>query len=78
MPSASEVKKLETYSEAAKEQSSVEFILHIIPKSFVSAFTEGEITQVLLISILMGIALARMGEAATPLTRAEFGIAGVF
>ena len=70
VPSASEVKKLETYSEAAKEQSSVEFVLHIIPKSFVGAFTEGEITQVLLISILMGIALARMGDAATSLTRA--------
>ncbi len=70
VPSAGEIKKLETFSEAAKEQSSVDFVLHIIPKSFVGAFTEGEILQVLLISILMGVALARMGAVAAPLTRA--------
>ena len=68
--SASEVKKLATYESAAGEQSAVDFVLHVIPKTFVSAFTEGEITQVLLISLLMGVALATMGERAQPLTRA--------
>ena len=69
-PSASEVKKLAGYSESAGEQSSVDFILHVIPKTFVSAFSEGEILQVLLVSILMGVALAKMGERARPLTHA--------
>ena len=69
-PSASEMKKLATYSETASEQSTVEFVLHIIPKTFTSAFTEGEILQVLLVSILLGIALAKMGARAQPLTHA--------
>jgi aerobic C4-dicarboxylate transport protein len=69
-PSASEIKKLETFSAAAKEQSIVDFILHVIPKTFVSAFSEGEILQVLLIAILTGVALAKMGDRAKPLTHA--------
>ncbi len=69
-PSAAEVKKLATYNQAAGEQSVTEFVLHIIPKTFVSAFAEGEILQVLLLSVLMGIALAKMGERAKPLTDA--------
>ena len=66
-PSASETKKLATYNEAAGHQSAVDFVLHVIPTTFVSAFTGGEILQVLLVSILMGFALARMGERARPL-----------
>ncbi|MCW3096910.1 MAG: sodium:dicarboxylate symporter, partial [Chthonomonadaceae bacterium] len=54
--------------EAAGHQSAVDFVLHVIPKTFVSAFAEGEILQVLLVSVLMGIALAKMGECARPLT----------
>ncbi|BCM93599.1 C4-dicarboxylate transport protein 2 [Abditibacteriota bacterium] len=69
-PSAAEMKKLATYSQAASEQSAVDFVLHIIPKTFVGAFAEGEILQVLLLSVLMGIALAKMGERAKPLTHA--------
>ena len=69
-PSASELKKLATFSEAAWEQSAVDFVLHIIPKTFVSAFSEGEITQVLLVSLLMGVALAKMGPRAKPLLSA--------
>lgn len=66
--SAAEIKKLATYSDAAKEQSVADFILHIIPKTFTSAFAEGEILQVLLIAVLMGAALAKMGDKAKPLT----------
>ena len=67
-PSASEIKKLATFNEAAGHQSSVDFVLHVIPSTFVSAFTGGEILQVLLVSILMGVALAKMGERAKPIT----------
>ncbi|RYX86706.1 C4-dicarboxylate transporter DctA [bacterium] len=69
-PSASEVKKLATFTKAADEQSAVDFVLHIIPKTFVGAFAEGEILQVLLLAVLMGIALAKMGKRAEPLTDA--------
>src|ERR1044072_4480135 len=36
--------------------------MHIIPDTLISAFTSGEILQVLLVAILFGIALAMMGE----------------
>jgi len=67
-PSAGEMKKLTTYREAGGHQSAVDFVLHVIPATFVSAFAGGEILQVLLVSILMGVALAKMGERAKPLT----------
>src|SRR5712672_1361257 len=36
----------------------VDFLLNIIPKSIVGAFAEGEILQVLFVSVLFGIAMA--------------------
>jgi aerobic C4-dicarboxylate transport protein len=50
------------YVSAAKEQSVTEFVLHIIPDTAFSAFTSGEILQVLFVAILFGIALALVGE----------------
>jgi aerobic C4-dicarboxylate transport protein len=41
----------------------IEFILNIIPKTIVGAFAEGDILQVLFISVLFGIALTGIGEA---------------
>src|ERR671928_1199485 len=46
---------------------SVDFLLHIIPDSVVGAFAQGEILQVLLFSVLFGLALARFGEKGRPL-----------
>jgi aerobic C4-dicarboxylate transport protein len=50
------------YASAAKEQSTVEFFLNIVPDSVVNAFAKGELLQVLFFSILFGIALSKMGE----------------
>jgi aerobic C4-dicarboxylate transport protein len=41
----------------------VPFLLHIIPATFVGAFADGEIIQVLFIAILSGIALTSIGDA---------------
>ena len=50
--------------DAAKEQHGVvEFVLHIIPKTVIGAFAEGEILQVLFFSVLFGIAMAGIGQA---------------
>jgi aerobic C4-dicarboxylate transport protein len=58
------------YAEQAKEQSAVEFLLHIIPKTFTDAFTSGgDLLQVLLLAVLAGFALMAMGEAAQPVLR---------
>ncbi len=58
------------YAQQAKEQSAVEFLLHIIPKTFTDAFTNGgDLLQVLLLALLTGLALMTMGEAAQPVVR---------
>ena len=50
------------YAKQATEMKSVDFVLHIIPDSAVGAFAAGDILQVLLFSILFGLALAALGE----------------
>ena len=49
------------YVSQAHEQTITGFLLNIIPNTMVSAFTEGEILQVLLVAILFGVALALLG-----------------
>ena len=44
-----------------------QFILNMIPATIVDAFARGDILQVLVVSILTGIALLLMGERARPL-----------
>jgi aerobic C4-dicarboxylate transport protein len=51
-----------TYVDKAHDQSITGFLLNIIPDTFFSAFTSGQILQVLFVSILFGIALALLGE----------------
>lgn len=45
------------------------FALAIIPKTVISAFTSGDILQVLLIGLIAGCGLSIMGEAGEPLVR---------
>ncbi|MEA1014736.1 dicarboxylate/amino acid:cation symporter [Sphingosinicella sp. LY1275] len=51
-----------SYVSAAKERTVTDFVLHIIPDTAISAFTSGEILQVLFVAILFGVALALIGE----------------
>src|SRR2546425_6059768 len=44
----------------------VEFVLHIIPASFFGAFAEGEVLPVLLLAVLCGFGLTRIGKPAQP------------
>ncbi|MEA3014386.1 MAG: aerobic C4-dicarboxylate transport protein [Sphingomonadales bacterium] len=53
---------VQSYVNQAHEQSVTGFLMNIIPDTLVSAFTEGQILQVLLVAILFGIALALIGE----------------
>ncbi|AZF22258.1 MULTISPECIES: C4-dicarboxylate transporter DctA [unclassified Pseudomonas] len=56
------------YSQAASEQGgTIDFFLNIIPSTFIGAFSNGVMLQVILISVLMGIALVQMGETSKPL-----------
>lgn len=69
---------LARYTSAAKEMGTVDFLLHIIPKTFVSAFAEGEILQVLLLAVLFGLALGRIGEHGRPILNLLNEVARVF
>ncbi len=56
------------YSQAASEQGgTVDFLLNIIPSTFIDAFAKGSMLQVILLSVLMGVALVQMGPTSKPL-----------
>ena len=64
-PATLDAKSVASYAKAASEQSTTDFILHIVPKTFVDAFTaNGDLLQVLLIAVLFGFVLSRLGETA--------------
>lgn len=46
----------------AHVRNGAEFVLGIIPSTFLSAFVKGDILQVLLLAVLMGVALQALGE----------------
>lgn len=56
-----DTKSVEAYTDPSKMQGTVDFLLNIIPNTVVDAFAKGEILQVLLIAILFGFALHRLG-----------------
>jgi aerobic C4-dicarboxylate transport protein len=57
------------YTDKTKSLTTVDFLMNIIPNTFVDAFAKGEILQVLLIAILFGFSLSMLGERGRPLTR---------
>ncbi len=48
-------------------ESTTDFLLGIIPTSLVSAFTEGEVLQTLLVALLVGFALQALGNVGQPI-----------
>ena len=61
-PASLDPAKVESFVTRAHDQSVTGFLVAIIPTTFISAFTEGQILQVLFVSILFGIALALVGD----------------
>lgn len=62
-PATLDASAVSSYAQAAHDQSITQFILGIIPKSFPDALLgSGNLLQVLLVSILFGYALNRMGQ----------------
>src|SRR3984893_6264406 len=83
-PATLDAKAVADYSGQAKAQNVPDFILHIIPSTVVDAFAKGDILQVMLISILFGIALSAVGPRSKPLveffdalTHAVFGVVNI-
>ena len=61
-PTTLDTSKVATYVTEAKQTSVTGFLLNIIPDTMFSAFTSGEILQVLLVAILFGVGLALLGD----------------
>jgi aerobic C4-dicarboxylate transport protein len=61
-----DTKSIQVYTTKAGQQSTAEFLMHIIPNTVVGAFAEGEILQVLFFAILFAFALFMLGERGKP------------
>jgi aerobic C4-dicarboxylate transport protein len=77
-------KAVAAYANTAAHLSIVDFLLNIIPSTVVDAFARGEILQVLMFSILFGLALLHLGEKGKHLvhtidefTNTMFGVVGI-
>jgi aerobic C4-dicarboxylate transport protein len=55
-----------TYTAQAGEQTITQFVLNVIPTTFVGAFTQPNVLQVLLVSLLFAFALTLVGERGRP------------
>ncbi|SDP75200.1 aerobic C4-dicarboxylate transport protein [Ralstonia sp. 25mfcol4.1] len=63
-PATLDTKSISQYVSKAHGQSTVEFFMHIIPDTIFSAFANGDILQILLVSLFFGSALAIIGDRA--------------
>ncbi len=78
-----DAKAIQAYAAQGQHLSSVDFVMNIIPKTFIGAFAEGEILQVLLLAILVGLALAAFGQGKTLIAGCDkvahlmFGVIGL-
>jgi aerobic C4-dicarboxylate transport protein len=61
-PATLDTRSLATYTSAARQQDAVGFFLDIIPASVVDAFVKGNMLQIILFSVLFGLALARLPD----------------
>src|SRR5438105_4251107 len=62
----------------AKEEGIVAHLLAIIPETFIGAFAKGDLLQVLLISILSGFAISRLGVLGERINTAIDALAKIF
>ncbi len=68
-PATLDATSVENYISESKNETAVEFILHIIPENIVNAMSTGSILQVLFFSVLLGVALSKIGPKSLPLLR---------
>jgi aerobic C4-dicarboxylate transport protein len=64
-PATLDTRQVAAYTGPGKMQTTVGFLLDIIPNTVVDAFAKGEILQVLLFSVLFGFALHKFGGRGT-------------
>lgn len=60
-----DIASIASYTEPGKLETVTDFLLHIIPSSMIDAFAKGDVLQVLLVSVLFGFALHKLGGRGT-------------
>ena len=68
-PASLDPAKVADYAHQAHETTIAGFLLAMIPETLLSALTQGNILQVLVVAILFGIALATAGQRSEPVLR---------
>ena len=74
---------IKAYASQGHSLNTVDFFMGVIPTTFVGAFSSGEILQVLLLAILVGLALAAFGQGKTLIAGCDkvahllFGVIGL-
>ena len=83
-PKTIDTKAIEGFVAKGKEQSTLQFLMDIIPNTVVGAFAQGEILQVLFFAVLFAIGLQRLGPHGKTLlgvidqaSHALFGVVGI-
>ncbi len=69
-PRSLDPKAIASFVGRAKDTGVVPSLVGIVPRTFVDAFASGDVLQVLLISILTGFAVSRLGELGQRITSA--------
>ena len=75
---AKELAASQGFAEKAHSLSTTDFLLKIIPDTFLGAFVSGDLLQVLFIAILVAFAIAAMGERGKPMLHVVDSVAKVF
>ena len=65
-PSTLDASGIAAYAKAGEAQSTVAFLLNVIPSTIIGAFASGDILQVLFFSVIFAFALQRMGDYGKP------------
>ncbi|MCU1716847.1 dicarboxylate/amino acid:cation symporter [Pseudomonas sp. 5P_3.1_Bac2] len=65
-PSTLDSSSVATYVSAGAQQSTVAFLLNVIPNTVIGAFASGDILQVLFFAVLFAFSLQRMGDYGRP------------
>ena len=65
-PSKLDAGAVAAYAGKAKEQTITEFLINIIPNTVIDAFAKGDILPIILVSLVFGYALSRLGDRCKP------------
>lgn len=69
-PATLDIKAVQSYAATAKQQHGViDFLMNMIPSSAVDAFARGDMLQIILFSVLLGVALSHLESGCSPSSR---------